>query len=166
MALRKDKDGKWININAEDAQVGLFNAKAEFNFYSNGGASATGSLLSTAAPEALKGLAATGMGQSIPIVGQALAIITGAISIGQMIAAQKTANDLYDTMEMTKAVNKIRKQNLSLALWAADQRITQNNNKIAFAQKLLLEHKTVQVITMGILAMSTMAFAYGIKTSN
>lgn len=146
-------------------QLGLFNINAKFNFFSSGGANAGGSVISQAAPQALKGLASSGVGQSIPIVGQALAIVTGAVSIIQMISAQTEANLDAKMLTKEREVNKIIREEIALDMWAYNERIKLSDKKIVFLQDSISEQKLTQYITLGLLSISSMMFVYGIKNT-
>jgi|TARA_R110000824_G_scaffold318610_4_gene505750 hypothetical protein len=162
MATNKKKEGK-VN------QTGLFNLNAQFNFFSSGGAAATGSIGTQVAgkvvPQALKGLAKTGVGQSIPIVGQVLTLAMAGISIAQMFQARDEAKVQMAALENERIINKIIQQDITLALFIYNEKIKLSNNKIEFLQNSISEQKLLQYITMGILSISSLVFVYGIKQS-
>ena len=110
-------------------------------------------------------MAKTGVGQSIPIVGQVLTLAMAGISIAQMFQARDEAKVQMAALENERIINKIIQQDITLALFIYNEKIKLSNNKIEFLQNSISEQKLLQYITMGILSISSLVFVYGIKQS-
>ena len=162
MAHNNEHNGGGGGSNTQYGLVNL-NFQPKFNFYNSGGAAATTSLATSSAPLVLKGLAKTAFGQSIPVVGQIVSVVTGVITIVQMFNTQAKAQQLALTIQALRKVDKALKQEIDIQLWGANELIALNNTKIEHAQESLQTKQILMYVTGGILMMSSMAFVYGIK---